>query len=51
MKTRTLLWFNLSALLVGLALIFHGAPPLPVLLGIAAAGLVSFLRRSKAKPV
>ena len=51
MRTRTLLWFNLSALLVGFALILHGAPPLPVLLGIAAAGLVSFFRRSRARPV
>jgi hypothetical protein len=50
MKTRTLLWFNLSALLVGLGLILHGAPPVPVLAGIAAAGLVSCFRR-KSKPV
>ncbi|MGO9240167.1 MAG: hypothetical protein ACLQBJ_05085 [Bryobacteraceae bacterium] len=48
MKTRTLLWFNLSALLVGLGLILHGAPPVPVLLGIGVAGLLIFLRRNKA---
>jgi LPXTG-motif cell wall-anchored protein len=38
-------------LLVGFALILHGAPPLPVLLGIAAAGLVSFFRRKRTKTV
>jgi hypothetical protein len=32
------MWFNLAALIVGLSLILHGAPALPVLLGLAGAG-------------
>jgi len=31
-------WFNFAAVIVGLSLIVHGAPALPVLLGLAAAG-------------
>jgi hypothetical protein len=33
------MWFNLIALIVGLSLILHGAPALPVVLGVAGAGL------------
>jgi hypothetical protein len=39
------MWFNFAALIVGLSLILHGAPALPVLVGVAGAGLVKRLAR------
>ena len=34
------IWFNFAALIAGLSLILHGAPALPVVLGVAGAGLL-----------
>jgi hypothetical protein len=39
-----LLWFNLAALIVFFALVFNGAPVLPVLAGVLGAAGLNYWR-------
>jgi len=39
------IWFNFAALIVFFALVLHGAPILPVAIGVAAAAMLNFGRR------
>jgi len=38
------MWFNFSALIVFCALVLNGAPPVPILAGIAGAAVLNRLR-------
>ncbi|MBN9662742.1 MAG: hypothetical protein J0H49_31375 [Acidobacteria bacterium] len=43
------LWFNIAACIAFFALVMHGAPFLPVLIGIAGAALLNLQKKRKAR--
>lgn len=45
------LWFNLAACIAFFALVLHGAPFIPVLIGIGGAAALNYFRKRKAGAV
>ncbi|MGJ5815399.1 hypothetical protein [Paludibaculum fermentans] len=45
------LWFNMAACIAFFALVLHGAPFLPVLIGISGAALLNRHKKRKARVV